>query len=108
MLDSSQIITVTIHQVMSAAFEYAKLHAAERTAEALAALAEPEESSFVLGVAAGMLPFILHTSRVGDALTICRGSITCSALCYSIYCKFNRWKLRHGEPPHPVLMFEHS
>lgn len=32
--------------------EYAKLHAADRTAEALSALADPEESSFVLGVAA--------------------------------------------------------
>lgn len=49
-----QIITATIHQALGPALEFAKLYATERTAEALHALVDPQESSFVLGVAAGM------------------------------------------------------
>lgn len=49
-----QIITTTIHQLLGPALDYAKGHAADRTAEALAALADPEETPFVLSVAAGM------------------------------------------------------
>ncbi len=52
-----QIITTTIHQLLGPALDYSKGHAANRTAEALAALADPEESSFVLSVAAGISHF---------------------------------------------------
>lgn len=60
-----QIITSTIHQLLSPALEYAKVHAADRTAEALSALADPEESSFVLGVAASTF-FTISLSYITD------------------------------------------
>lgn len=83
---------------MSSALEYAKHHAAERTAEALAALADPEESSFVLGVAAGMYL----------SLTLFPGFLTCSVFCHSIFFNFNGRKLLHAELSQSFLMFEHS
>ncbi|MCO5600448.1 hypothetical protein L7F22_054561 [Adiantum nelumboides] len=45
------IITSCIHKALPLAIEYAKKHTAERTAEAVALLANPDERPFVLGIA---------------------------------------------------------
>lgn len=69
------IITTTIHQLLGPALDYAKGHAADRTAEALAALADPEESSFVLSVAAGIAAETAGQAASQKALASISGEI---------------------------------
>lgn len=51
---TEHIISTTIQRVLPAAVDYAKKHSADRTVEALSALASPSESPYVLSIAAGI------------------------------------------------------
>ncbi|XP_024372189.1 uncharacterized protein [Physcomitrium patens] len=69
------IITTTIHQLLGPALDYVKGHAKDRTAEALAALADPDESSFVLSVAAGITAETAGQAACQKALASISGEI---------------------------------
>lgn len=51
---TEHIISTTIQRVLPASVDYAKKHSADRTVEALSALASPNESPYVLSIAAGI------------------------------------------------------
>ncbi|KAJ7565096.1 hypothetical protein O6H91_02G047900 [Diphasiastrum complanatum] len=92
---AEHVITGSLHEVLSAAMEYAKGHAVARTLEALAALLNPDENSYIWGVAAGIATEEADSAACRKVLASISSNIR-----KHIFKKVENWQKEHSTASH--------